>query len=231
MGVSGINLPAIEISDDTTDASSIGLMDTEPLTSTPSRIPQEGDHFPDELSPLTTDISACTPPDQSSSSFSDSQQLSVTASEMPDDTTQQAQHCPINQSSCPSSLPNLLGFKLVGDNIDKQVSPRYMRFDCQTRSLHYFHSFAAQDRIDFSHLSDIPPPPLAMSPAEIAKTLLPSPEDNQILRKNFATHVSQILITHMPAMKLAFEDSVDWHIPHLHDKEMSRKSNVVCFIK
>ena len=39
-------------------------------------------------------------------------------------------------------------FKIIGDNLDKNVKPRDMRIDFQTRSLHYFHACAVQDRID-----------------------------------------------------------------------------------
>ena len=50
-----------------------------------------------------------------------------------------------------------LSFKLVGDNIDKNVKARYLRSDHGNSSLHYFHSFAVKDRIDFSHLSSTLP--------------------------------------------------------------------------
>ena len=46
------------------------------------------------------------------------------------------------------------GFKLVGDNIDKTVKPRGMRFNHQVQSLHYFHVYAVKDRINFSGLSN-----------------------------------------------------------------------------
>ncbi len=54
--------------------------------------------------------------------------------------------------SYPLTFPS---FKLVGDNIDKEVKPRDMRSDHQTKSLHYFHSYAVLDRIDLSGVSDI----------------------------------------------------------------------------
>ena len=56
--------------------------------------------------------------------------------------------------------------KLCGDNIDKMVKRRYMRSDKGNLSLHYFHSFAALDRIDVSDLSD-----------EIVPGCLPNPDD------------------------------------------------------
>lgn len=49
------------------------------------------------------------------------------------------------------------GFRIVGDNVDKNVRPRYQRLDYQTQSLHHFHSYACLDRIDFSGLSDSSP--------------------------------------------------------------------------
>ena len=51
-------------------------------------------------------------------------------------------------------LPTWDGFKLVGDNIDKNIRPSEQRIDRQTRSLHYFHSFAVRDRVNFSNTSD-----------------------------------------------------------------------------
>ena len=37
------------------------------------------------------------------------------------------------------------GFKIVGDNIDKNFRPSYQRMNSQTISLHFFHSFAVLD--------------------------------------------------------------------------------------
>ncbi len=60
-------------------------------------------------------------------------------------TSQQAPEIPLQ--SC-TSLPLVSemqwsGFKLVGDNIDKNVRPSLQRLTHQTRSLHHFHSYAA----------------------------------------------------------------------------------------
>ena len=46
--------------------------------------------------------------------------------------------------------PRLLTYRIVGDNIDKNIKPRNMTSDHQTRSLHYFHAYAVRDRIDLS---------------------------------------------------------------------------------
>jgi L1 cell adhesion molecule like protein len=39
------------------------------------------------------------------------------------------------------------GFKIVGDNIDKNFRRTYQRIDRQTRSCHYYHSYAVLDRV------------------------------------------------------------------------------------
>ena len=55
--------------------------------------------------------------------------------------------------------PSLLTYRIVGDNIDKNVKPRNMTSDFQTRSLHYFHAYAVRDRIDLSDYSNEQPVP------------------------------------------------------------------------
>ena len=42
---------------------------------------------------------------------------------------------------------------IVGDNIDKNVTPRDMRVGNQVKSLHYFHSYAVQDQVKLGSLS------------------------------------------------------------------------------
>ena len=49
------------------------------------------------------------------------------------------------------------GYKFVGDNIDKNIKPRYQRQDHRGLSLHYFHGFGVLDRVNMSKLSDISP--------------------------------------------------------------------------
>ena len=65
------------------------------------------------------------------------------------------------------------GFKLVGDNIDKNIRPSFQRSNSQTKSLHYFHSFAIKDRVNLQSLSDITP----TNPNIDYSKLLPSAAD------------------------------------------------------
>ena len=124
----------------------------------------------------------------------------------------------------------LQSYKRVGDNIDKSVRARYLRFDVgyKNRSLHYFHYYAVLNWIDFSGIPDVHPHTCHNSPQQIAVSLLPSADDDSILKHLFATHVSRVLCTHMPFFKSSFRDVAEWHIKHHYYSEMSTKSHVVC---
>jgi L1 cell adhesion molecule like protein len=104
-----------------------------------------------------------------------------------------------------------------------------MRSDHQNVSLHYFHSIAVTDRIDFSNLPDTPPAKPTPSLKSVSQSLLPTSTDNQILRKNFTVHISRILAQNMPFISHTFSDVIDWHISHQYSKEMARKSEVVSY--
>ena len=69
------------------------------------------------------------------------------------------------------------GYRLRGDNIDKIMLPRYMRSDKRSQSLHYFHSYAVQKRVNVSNLSDSPVN-ITLSPERIAISILPSIEND-----------------------------------------------------
>lgn len=49
-------------------------------------------------------------------------------------------------------------YKIVGDNIDKNIHFHHQSLESQGRSLHYFHSYAILDRFDCSTYSDEAPP-------------------------------------------------------------------------
>ena len=79
------------------------------------------------------------------------------------------------------------GFKLVGDNVDKNVRASYQRIGHSTQSLHYFHAYAALDRVDFSGLSDEPPPPSIVDPL----SFLPSEDDISMVERDMCTLISR----------------------------------------
>ena len=116
------------------------------------------------------------------------------------------------------------GFKIVGDNIDKMIKPRYMRSDRQNQSLHYFHMYAVRDRTNLSESCENQRPAPKDPPLE---ELLPSPDDCKQLHSNMEILVTRILARHMPFIAENFEDVVIHHISHPYSKEMSQKSEVV----
>lgn len=85
------------------------------------------------------------------------------------------------------------GFKMLGDNVDKNVRPSYQRSDRQTESLHYFHVLAVSDRIDFPSLSDIAPQNVVIDPYLLLLTAADIDalmEELQVLIRRYV-HVSQ----------------------------------------
>ena len=113
---------------------------------------------------------------------------------------------------------------LVGDNPDKNASPRDMRLDSQVKSLHMFHSFAVPDRPDSTHLhnssqvGDIDKlPPLAF---------LPSIEDCVKLRQDFIIMAARVITEKIPCF-FHLNKCVPQHIPHKFSQAMARKSTVV----
>ena len=80
------------------------------------------------------------------------------------------------------------GFKLVGDNVDKNVRWSFQRVNYGTRSFHHFHAYAVLDRVDFSGLSDLPPTGVID-----VNQLLPSDDDSVSLKKMLATLVTRFV--------------------------------------
>lgn len=111
-------------------------------------------------------------------------------------------------------------FKIVGDNIDKDVKPRDMRVDYSTRSLHYFHAYAVQDRLDLTGYSDEPRNP-DMSSIQV-ESVLPSLTDEEALRSNMSILIARILKKHLPFF-VKFGAGVQRHILHHFYLEMSQK--------
>ena len=120
--------------------------------------------------------------------------------------------------------PEWVGFKIVGDNIDKTVRPRHQTLDKQTQSLHYFHSYAVRDRIDFSSFSEIVPQ-VDLDSFDF-ETFLPTTSEDEQLKSNFSILIARILTRHVSAFT-SFSDIVPNHIVHQYHSEMSKKSEVV----
>ena len=101
-----------------------------------------------------------------------------------------------------------------------------MHSDKRNQSLHYFHSYAVQNRVNVSNLSDSPVN-ITLSPERMAISILPSIEDDSKVKCNMAVLVSRVLASHMKFFNFSFADAVKWHIEHQFSEEMSQKSVVV----
>lgn len=95
------------------------------------------------------------------------------------------------------------------------------------KSLHYFHSFAVANRIDLSEFSDVKPSTCMNTPSKRAVQLLPTKEDDIVLRSNFINLVSRVLVENIPFFKATFDGVVTQHIQHKYSSEMAMKSHVV----
>lgn len=65
------------------------------------------------------------------------------------------------------------GYIITSDNIEKGTTASHQRQEQKSKSLHYFHSYAAKDRVNLEHLSDEMPSPKKTDPA----ICLPSCDD------------------------------------------------------
>ena len=81
------------------------------------------------------------------------------------------------------------GFKIVGDNFEKNFHRTFQRLDYQTVSRHYFHLYAVKDRIDLSHLSDVPRDGTCIDIPQ----LLPLDNDHTEMKKNFSVLISRYI--------------------------------------
>ena len=75
-------------------------------------------------------------------------------------------HCTAVVPTLSLSVPSpMLGYKLVGDNLDIGVKTCYRRLERYgKKSLHYFHCFAIQNQIVHSDKSDVYPDTCQPSP-------------------------------------------------------------------
>ncbi len=86
-----------------------------------------------------------------------------------------------------------MGFKIVGDNVDKSVKPRHETLEATSQSLHFFHAFAVKDRVDLSQCTDVAP----LEPEEIkVAEFLPTASDISILLERFKVLIMRYACTH-----------------------------------
>ena len=121
----------------------------------------------EELSATTEELPTTT------AEISSSKDAGSSAAEMPAAVTMESQtnihsiHQPDMLSQ--EQLEHWSGYKLVGDNIDKNFRRSFQRHDKKTISMHAFHMYAVKDRVDFSSHSDIAP---AAAHVDVTKLLI-----------------------------------------------------------
>lgn len=99
-----------------------------------------------------------------------------------------------------------------------------MTMEHQRKSLHYFHSYAVFNRIDFSDLAS--DQPIADVSTLSLSTYLPDTTDCAKLRENYAILLARVVVEEMPYFRV-FRDCVVKHIKHLYSSEMKAKSVLV----
>ena len=81
--------------------------------------------------------------------------------------------------------------------MDKNVHASYQCIGHSTQSLHYFHTYAALDRVDFSGLSDEPPPLSIVDPL----SFLPSEDDISVVERDMCTLISGYCYRYLKSLK------------------------------
>ena len=101
-----------------------------------------------------------------------------------------------------------------------------MRVDHQLQSMHYFHSFATLDRVDFSGLST---ERVAKIPSDImaipSSAILPNAADCMNLRSNYVVTVARIVAERLPYFNFLLPCLP--RSSHQYSKNMCQKSETV----
>ena len=130
----------------------------------------------------------------------------------------------ISESSLSPSTSVPCTYVIVGDNLDKTISSRYMRSDHQRQSIHYCHMYAALDHVSALDLSaDHPVGDISTTPLT---EFLPSPADCKVLCENYAVLLRRVVVKKLTFFRV-FEDCIVSHITHEHSDVMKQKSVIV----
>ncbi len=134
---------------------------------------------------------------------------------------------PLTDHNRDSDSTGWSGFKIVGDNVDYHVKPRFMTSDRQSKSVHCFNSIVVKDRIDFSSYSDEPLLSSLPPNTSTADILLPSVGDDTKIANNFLFLIKRIIRGHMLFFQRSCGDIIDRHLSHKYSDEMSTESEIV----
>ena len=125
------------------------------------------------------------------------------------------------------STPNP-GKTFVIDNLDLRQKVSNMTEENQNVDYHWVNANLINNRVSANHLHDNGPIKDVMEVQ--VSDVLPSPEDHLAYAKNIKTHIQRILVKRVPCLQF-LQECVVHHIPHPHQKEMSKKANKVGFLQ
>ena len=133
----------------------------------------------------------------------------------------------VNYIACVDDVtpPKTNRYIITGDNLDKSIKPKFMTIEHQTQSLHYFHAYAALNRLSFGDLTeDVPTSRLlrSLNPGDF----LPSLDDCEKLRDNYAVLMARVICENLKAFA-SFKACVPKHIMHKYSTAMAKKSVTV----
>ena len=116
-------------------------------------------------------------------------------------------------------------FKIILDNIDLHILTRDMTCDRQNKGIHWVNHSTVKNRVT---VEDNTKQQINISELDNCQ-LLPSATDHDKLRKDFIHVVSCVIVKHIPCLQF-LQQVCPLHIPHKYSREMSNKSEKVCYM-
>ena len=92
------------------------------------------------------------------------------------------------------------GFKVVGDNIDKNIRPSFKRYDNKIDSVHYFHYYSLLDCLDLSAYSEV----LPTTPLDLSKLLVSTDDVCQLEKDAITLYQGTLQFKHSVLLLLKF---------------------------
>ena len=115
-------------------------------------------------------------------------------------------------------------YQIIGDNVDLRQKASQQTLDSTGADHHWFHMYAVLDRVDGRDL-DIDEPQADITSLPL-QTFLPSREDCDFLKKEFAVLLSRTLVDKLHFLH-PYKYCIPTHIPHRYSTEASEKSEIV----
>ena len=108
-----------------------------------------------------------------------------------------------------------IGYKVIFDNINKNVARRFMRNEHQSHSLHYVNSYAVKHRLEFSNLSSQRATNINIF------DVIPDEEEHKYLKSDVAVFIARMIVEYIQLFHEHYESLPLKHISHIFSKKMS----------